>query len=159
VSSPLVLSAISPNDSLLMHTMMQLWVFVIAAAPGYLIAAAMMDRVGRRSIQILGFSMMAASFAVIAIVPGIEKLVLPFLIVYGISYFFTEFGPNSTTLVYPAELFPVEVLTTGHGIAAGTGKIGGFVGVFLFPIFMAWHGLRLQKWPPLVPAYWVWSSR
>ena len=67
--------------------------------------------------------------------------VLPFLIVYGVSYFFTEFGPNSTTFVYPAELFPVKGRTTGHGIASSAGKLDGFIGVFLFPIFMHWHGL------------------
>jgi MFS transporter, PHS family, inorganic phosphate transporter len=31
--------------------------------------------------------------------------------------------------------------TTGHGIAAAAGKLGGFFGVFLFPIFMSWGGL------------------
>jgi nitrate/nitrite transporter NarK len=31
--------------------------------------------------------------------------------------------------------------TTGHGIAASAGKLGGFVGVFLFPILMNWKGL------------------
>src|ERR1700722_1918683 len=41
----------------------------------------------------------------------------------GISYFFTEFGPNSTTFVYPAELFPVEMRTTGHDIASAAGKV------------------------------------
>jgi MFS transporter, PHS family, inorganic phosphate transporter len=141
VSSPLVLSAISPDQSLLTHTLMQLAVFAVAAAPGYLIAAAMMDRMGRKSIQIVGFLVMAVTFAAIALVPGIEQLVVPFLIVYGISYFFTEFGPNATTFVYPAELFPVEARTIGHGIAPATGKIGGFIGVFLFPILMAWNGL------------------
>ena len=68
-----------------------------------------------------------------------------FLIVYGVSYFFTEFGPNSTTFVYPAELFPVETRTTGNGIAAAAGKVGGFVGVFLFPIFMSHGGLQLAE--------------
>ena len=37
-----------------------------------------------------------------------------FLLVYGISYFFTEFGPNSTTFVYPAEIFPVKGRTTAR---------------------------------------------
>jgi PHS family inorganic phosphate transporter-like MFS transporter len=108
VSSPLVLAAISPGASLQARTLMQLAVFAIAAAPGYLIAAAMMDRIGRKTIQVLGFAMMAVSFAFIAAVPGVEKLVLPFLFVYGISYFFTEFEPNATTFVYPAEIFPVK---------------------------------------------------
>ena len=100
-----------------------------------------MDRIGRKTIQILGFAMMAITFAAIALIPGIEHLVVPFLIVYGVSYFFTEFGPNSTTFVYPAEIFPVRSRTTGHGIAAAAGKLGGFFGVFLFPILMAWKGL------------------
>ena len=141
VSSPLVLKAITPKADIETHALMQLAVFAIAAAPGYLVAAAMMDRMGRKSIQVMGFAMMAASFGAIALIPGVETLVVPFLIVYGISYFFTEFGPNSTTFVYPAEIFPVKARTTGHGIAAAAGKLGGFLGVFLFPIFMAWDGL------------------
>jgi MFS family permease len=89
VSSPLVLHAVSPNDNLMTETLTQLAIFTIAAVPGYFVAAAMMDRMGRKTIQILGFAMMALSFAAIALIPGIEKLVYPFLIVYGISYFFT----------------------------------------------------------------------
>ncbi len=141
VSSPLVLHAVAPNDSLMSTTLTQLAIFTIAAVPGYFVAAAMMDRIGRKTIQILGFAMMALSFAAMALVPGIEKLIYPFLIVYGLSYFFTEFGPNATTFVYPAELFPVEGRTTGHGIASASGKLGGFVGVFLFPIMLSAGGL------------------
>ena len=141
VSSPMVLKAITPDQDVMTHTLMQLAVFVVAAAPGYLLAAAMMDRMGRKSIQVLGFAMMAASFAAIALIPGVERLVVPFLVTYGISYFFTEFGPNSTTFLYPAEIFPGKARATGHGIAAAAGKLGGFLGVFLFPIFMSWNGL------------------
>ena len=141
VSSPLVLNAITPHSDLETHTLMQLAVFAIAAAPGYLVAAAMMDRVGRKPIQVLGFTMMAVTFAAMAFIPNIEKLVYPFLFIYGISYFFTEFGPNATTFVYPAEIFPVKARTTGHGIAAAAGKLGGFFGVFLFPILLSWNGL------------------
>jgi PHS family inorganic phosphate transporter-like MFS transporter len=136
-----VLNAITPDKSLLWHVLLQLAVFTTAAVPGYLVAAAMMDRMGRKSIQVMGFAMMAAAFTAMALIPNIEKLVVPFLLVYGVSYFFTEFGPNATTFVYPAELFPVEARTTGHGIASAAGKLGGFVGVFLFPILMSWHGL------------------
>jgi hypothetical protein len=100
VSSPLVLHAIAPDESLLSETLTQLAVFGIAAVPGYLLAAAIMDRMGRKPIQILGFTIMAVSFAAIALIPGNEKLILPLLIVYGFSYFFTEFGPNATTFVY-----------------------------------------------------------
>jgi MFS transporter, PHS family, inorganic phosphate transporter len=68
--------------------------------------------------------------------------VVPFLLVYGVSYFFTEFGPNMTTFVMPSELYPVSMRATGHGISAGVGKLGAFIGVFLFPLLNDWFGLR-----------------
>jgi hypothetical protein len=77
---------------------------------------------------------MAICFAVIALVPGMTTMVVPFLLVYGVSYFFTEFGPNMTTFVLPSEVFPVSMRATGHGISAGIGKLGAFIGVFLFPL-------------------------
>jgi MFS transporter, PHS family, inorganic phosphate transporter len=141
VSTPLVLAAITPGQSLQQHTLTQLVIFAAAALPGYLVAAVAMDRIGRKPIQTVGFAMMALSFGAMALIPGIERLVVPFLIIYGISYFFTEFGPNATTFVYPAEIFPVHTRTTGHGVAAAAGKLGGFVGVFLFPLLMSAHGL------------------
>jgi hypothetical protein len=68
--------------------------------------------------------------------------VAPFLGIFGLSYLFIEFGPNSTTFVLPSELFPVRARTTGHGISAGLGKLGAFVGVFLVPSLQAHIGLR-----------------
>jgi hypothetical protein len=32
--------------------------------------------------------------------------------------------------------------TTGHGISAGIGKLGAFIGVFLFPVLQSSLGLR-----------------
>jgi hypothetical protein len=69
-------------------------------------------------------------------------VVVPFLLVYGVSYFFTEFGPNMTTFVMPSEIYPVSMRATGHGISAGVGKFGAFIGVFLFPILEDSLGLR-----------------
>jgi nitrate/nitrite transporter NarK len=59
-----------------------------------------------------------------------------------VSYFFTEFGPNMTTFVMPSELYPVAMRATGHGISAGIGKLGAFIGVFLFPVLSSSFGLR-----------------
>ena len=141
VSSPLVLSALNSDHTLLQKTLTQLVIFAVFAAPGYAVAALTMDRLGRKTIQAVGFGMMAVTFVLLAFVPNLEKLAIPFLIIYGLSFFFTEFGPNATTLVYPSEIFPVRVRTTGHGIAAAMGKLGGFAGVFLFPYLLHWRGL------------------
>ena len=137
ISQPEILKLLSPNATLLDNTLIQLGIFAVFAIPGYIVAILLLDRTGRRSIQILGFGMMALMFLIIGFVPYIAKHALPFLLLYGISYFFTEFGPNTTTFIYPAELFPTEVRTTGHGIAAGCGKLGAFAGAFLFPDFLA----------------------
>ena len=141
VSSPLVLSALNSDHTLLQKTLTQLGIFAVFAAPGYALSAFTMDRLGRKTIQVLGFAMMAISFALLAFVPNLQKMVVPFLVIYGFSFFFTEFGPNATTFVYPSEIFPVQVRTTGHGIAAAMGKLGGFLGVFLFPYLLHWKGL------------------
>jgi MFS transporter, PHS family, inorganic phosphate transporter len=84
----------------------------------------------------LGFTMMSLMFLLLGFVPGATTVVVPFVLLYGVSYFFTEFGPNTTTFIYPAELFPTDVRTTGHGISAGAGKLGAFAGAFLFPDFL-----------------------
>jgi MFS family permease len=141
VSSPLVLSALGGDHTLLQKTLTQLGIFAVFAVPGYIAAVLMMDRLGRKTIQSLGFVMMAVTFALLAFVPNLEKMAVPFLIIFGFSFLFTEFGPNSTTFVYPSEIFPVRVRTTGHGIAAAMGKLGGFLGVFIFPYLMQWRGL------------------
>jgi MFS family permease len=137
ISSPEVLKAINPNGSLLYNTTLQLFIFAVFALPGYALAIRLLDKSGRKKIQCLGFSMMAVAFYLIGFVPGVSSTVAPFVIIFGMSYFFTEFGPNTTTFIYPAEIFPVEVRTTGHGISAAAGKLGAFAGAFLFPTMLA----------------------
>ena len=146
ISTPQIIALISPNSSTMTTIAIQLAIFVVAAVPGYILAIARMDRIGHRKLQLGGFVMMGLCFAVLALVPGMTTAVLPFLAVYGISYFFTEFGPNMTTFVMPGELYPVSVRATGHGISAGIGKFGAFVGVFLFPVLkdnLGWRGTLL----------------
>jgi PHS family inorganic phosphate transporter-like MFS transporter len=80
---------------------------------------------------------MGLMFLLIGLIPAVTTTALAFALLYGISYFFTQFGPNTTTFIYPAEIFPTQVRTTAHGISAGAGKLGAFLGAFLFPDFLA----------------------
>jgi len=142
ISTPQIIGLITPNSSTTTTIAIQLVIFVVAAVPGYLLGIARMDKIGHRRLQLIGFTMMALCFAVIGLVPGLTTAVVPFLLVYGVSYFFTEFGPNMTTFVMPSEVFPVTMRATGHGISAGIGKLGAFIGVFLFPLLQSSFGLR-----------------
>src|SRR5215469_1567109 len=123
ISTPEILKLLNPHASLLHNTVVQLVIFVVFAVPGYIVAILLMDRTGRKSIQISGFAMMGLMFLLIGLIPGITTNAIPFVVFYGISYFFTQFGPNTTTFIYPAEIFPVEIRTTGHGLSAAAGKI------------------------------------
>jgi MFS family permease len=142
ISTPQIIALISPHASQMTTIAIQLAIFVVAAVPGYVLAIATMDRIGHRRLQLMGFILMGVCFAVIGLVPGMTTAVVPFLLVYGVSYFFTEFGPNVTTFVLPGELFPTRLRATGHGISAGIGKLGAFIGVFLFPVLQHSLGLR-----------------
>ncbi|KAF2285452.1 hypothetical protein GH714_004603 [Hevea brasiliensis] len=55
-----------------------------------------------------------------------------FVIMYSLTFFFSNFGPNSTTFVVPAEIFPARLRSTCHGISAASGKAGAIVGAFGF---------------------------
>jgi MFS transporter, PHS family, inorganic phosphate transporter len=136
ISQPEIIKLADPAASELRTILLQLAIVAVFAIPGYIVAILLLDRIGRKTIQILGFAIMALMFLLIGLIPAVTTTLAPFLILYGISYFFTEFGPNMTTFIYPAELFPTEVRTTGHGISAGAGKLGAFAGAFLFPVLL-----------------------
>jgi MFS transporter, PHS family, inorganic phosphate transporter len=140
ISTPEILALLNPKASLLHNTLVQLAIFAIFAVPGYITAILLLDKTGRRRIQWVGFFMMALMFLLIGLIPAVTANALPFILLYGISYYFTQFGPNTTTFVYPAEIFPVDVRTTAHGISAGAGKMGAFVGAFVFPDLLASSG-------------------
>jgi MFS transporter, PHS family, inorganic phosphate transporter len=146
ISNQAFVSAVSAGASEIHDLLVSLLVFTFAAFPGYLLSIYGMDKWGRKSIQLLGFGMMAASFIAIALLGDAKSIIVPFVVLYCLNYFFTEFGPNTTTFVLPAEIFPASVRTTSHGISATVGKLGAAVGTFSFPLLQAKFGLPGPMW-------------
>ncbi len=142
LSLPAILKEVDSGASLETKLLWTLGLFLVFAVPGYLVAVMTMDRIGHRRLQFIGFAVMAAAFMTLAGFAHLTTMIVPFLAIFGLSYFFVEFGPNMTTFVLPSEVFPVSMRTTGHGIAAGIGKLGAFVGVFLVPQLQKHYGLR-----------------
>ncbi len=126
----LVPAGISGLHDLIAKTELKTLIFGVGAVPGYWIATFTIDRIGRKTIQSVGFGMMALLFGILAFNPGLAaaQYITTFLVIYGLSYFFVEFGPNTTTFIYPPEVFPVSVRGFGSGISAAGGKIGAFLG-------------------------------
>ena len=136
ISSPFVLKSLNAHSNTVTNMTYTLLIFVVAALPGYIVSAFTIDRLGRKFIQVMGFAMMALAYALLFFVPSLTTITIPFLVIYAMSYFFAEFGPNTTTFVYPAETFPVMIRSSAHGIAAACGKVGAFLGAFLFPYLL-----------------------
>ena len=137
ISSQIILKALLPGASLVKTSLVAAGIFLVAAVPGYWVAAFLIDRIGRRRIQWQGFAVMAAAYGLLFLAPGIVQLPLLFLLIYAVSYFFIQFGPNTTTFVYPAEVFPARLRGSAHGISAAAGKLGAFGAAFLMPLAVA----------------------
>ena len=54
------------------------------------------------------------------------------LLLYGLTFFFSNFGPNSTTFMLPAETFPPHIRSTLNGFSAACGKAGATIGSAAF---------------------------
>ncbi|OQR83079.1 inorganic phosphate transporter 1-6, partial [Thraustotheca clavata] len=52
-----------------------------------------------------------------------------------------NFGPNTTTFIIPAEVFPTAVRSTGHGISAASGKLGAIIAAQGFAVLAKKGGL------------------
>mmetsp|Transcript_30152 Transcript_30152/g.53029 ORF Transcript_30152/g.53029 Transcript_30152/m.53029 type:complete len:542 (-) Transcript_30152:401-2026(-) len=118
---------------------------IIAAIgyPGYLFSIAFIESVGRKPIQLMGFAMLAVLFSVIAgAFDSLKGAAAPFFIIYGLTFFFSNFGPNATCYIIPGEVFPSEIKATCHGISAASGKLGAFITTFVFVDFKDAEGLR-----------------
>ncbi|WP_291523722.1 MFS transporter [Acidithiobacillus sp.] len=105
---------------------------------GFLIGMWAVARFGRIRMQMVGFAGMAVGMSVLllsTVLPGGAAqhigLVFTGFIVFNLSM---NMGPNSTTYILPAELFPTQLRATGAGFAAACAKIGATAGVFLLPL-------------------------
>jgi PHS family inorganic phosphate transporter-like MFS transporter len=141
VSSILILKTLNPSGSLLESTIISALIFLTCAVPGYFLSAMYIDRIGRKPLQFLGFGMMGLMFILMSIIPGIQQNIPLFLMLFGVSYFFVNFGPNTTTFLIPSEIFPTNIRAKAHGISAAIGKVGAFVGAFFLPHLMQHYGL------------------
>ena len=142
VSSMLIMDAISPHASLLKHTLISALIFLCFAVPGYFFSAMHVDKIGRKSLQMGGFAMMSLCYLLIAGIPHICNILPLFIGVFGISFFFINFGPNATTFLIPSEIYPTHLRARAHGLSAAIGKIGAFIGAFFLPLLLKNVGLN-----------------
>lgn len=113
----------------------QTLIALCSTVPGYWFTVAFIDKIGRFAIQLMGFFFMTVFMFALAIPYNHwthKDNRIGFVMMYSLTFFFANFGPNATTFVVPAEIFPARLRSTCHGISAASGKLGAMVGAFGF---------------------------
>ncbi|KAK9281184.1 hypothetical protein L1049_004079 [Liquidambar formosana] len=113
----------------------QTLIALCSTVPGYWFTVAFIDHMGRFAIQLMGFFFMTVFMFALAIPYNHwthKENRIGFVAMYSLTFFFANFGPNATTFVVPAEIFPARFRSTCHGISAAAGKAGAMVGAFGF---------------------------
>lgn len=109
------------------------------------LAMALIDRIGRRRMLYLGFSVTAASLAVIAVAAAsgaawLNAVALAGLFAY-IAGFAISLGPLPWLMM--SEIFPLDVRPLGMGLAAISNWTLNALVVMLFPMALSAFGLAL----------------
>jgi PHS family inorganic phosphate transporter-like MFS transporter len=146
VSSIMIINHLFPDASLLEYTLLTSIIFLVFAFPGYILSVLFVDKIGRKFLQSLGFIIMGLCYSVMALIPSIEKHLLIFIALFGVSFFFINFGPNVTTFLIPSEIFPTKIRAQAHGISAAIGKIGAVAGVCLLPNILSSFHFSITMW-------------
>ncbi|XP_050223278.1 inorganic phosphate transporter 1-4-like [Mercurialis annua] len=113
----------------------QTLIALCSTVPGYWFTVALIDIMGRFAIQLMGFFFMTVFMFALALPYNHwthKDNRIGFVVMYSFTFFFANFGPNATTFVVPAEIFPARLRSTCHGISAAAGKLGAMVGAFGF---------------------------
>lgn len=130
----------------------------LAGIPGVLTAIWVMKHIGARNLGLYGFLLIAFGFGALAIcfqvATDTNELKWAKFGIFCFCNFMLNCGPNISTYVLPAVLFPFEVRSTFHGLSAGAGKIGAVVGTFMYPALASQgnnsggveHGIAIVLW-------------
>ncbi|KAL0576775.1 hypothetical protein V5O48_005218 [Marasmius crinis-equi] len=124
-------SALGVYESLKNICIGNLILSVAGLIPGYWVCFLFIDSWGRKPIQLMGFIVLTVLFIIMGF--GFDALNAnnsgkhAFVAFYCLASFFQNFGPNTTTFIVPGEAFPTRYRSTGHGISAGSGKLGAII--------------------------------
>jgi MFS family permease len=115
-------------------------VFVLVGA---LLAIVVIDKISRLRLQAYGFMGVAFGLLLLTLSQLISLWHMAF-IVLGVIIFniAINIGPDITTYLIPAEVYPTSIRASGHGLATAAGKLGGFLGVVSFPLLQQSIGTR-----------------
>lgn len=129
-----ILKHILPADASLYQTFGWNVVFNLFYLPGTFLGGLVADYLGPRITLAVGlFCQAIVGFAMTGAFEQLEKHIAGFVVVYGIFTTLGEFGPGDNAGCLAAKTSATGIRGQYYGIAAAIGKVGAFVGVYVFP--------------------------
>ncbi|KAG7451098.1 MFS Git1p-related glycerophosphoinositol and glycerophosphocholine permease [Guyanagaster necrorhizus] len=102
--------------------------------PGTILGAFVVDFLGPKWTMIVGLlSQAIIGFIMSGCYEKLASHVAAFAVVYGIFLSFGELGPGNNIGLLASKTSPTAIRGQFYGIAAATGKVGAFVGIWAFP--------------------------
>jgi len=109
--------------------------------PGTLGGAFIVDYIGPKNCMLIGLlSQAIVGFIMSGAYAALTKHIGAFAVVYGIFLSLGELGPGNCLGMLAAKSGPTAIRGQYYGIAAAVGKVGAFVGTWVFPIIITNFG-------------------
>ncbi|WP_312876105.1 MFS transporter [Paenibacillus alginolyticus] len=109
-------------------------IMTLAQLPGYFTAAYLIEKFGRKFVLVTYLLLTAASALWFSNADTVGMLIAA-----GVCLSFFNLGAWGAMYAYTPELYPTEVRSTGVGLAASFGRIGGIIGPYLVGLLVANH--------------------
>lgn len=109
-------------------------IMTLAQLPGYFTAAYLIEKFGRKFVLVT-YLLLTAFSAIWFSSASTEAM----LIAAGISLSFFNLGAWGAMYAYTPELYPTSVRSTGVGLAASFGRVGGIIGPYLVGLLVSRH--------------------
>ena len=106
---------------------------------GFLFAVLLINKVGRISLQIVGFCGMAVGLWILSLSGNHMSLLFTGFILFNLMM---NLGPNSTTFLLSGEVFPSAIRASGAGLAGGIAKSGAVLGALFLPVLQESIGVE-----------------
>ncbi|KAE9392304.1 phosphate transporter [Gymnopus androsaceus JB14] len=119
-------------------------VTALGFVPGYYVTVLLIERLGRKWIQIQGFLLEALFRKILFFFNTLSHAA--FIVNFALLQFFFNFGANATTYCYPAEVFPTRFRAFAHGISAACGKAGAIISSLAFNSLSEAVGTPVVLW-------------
>lgn len=156
--SSLILTYITGTDTSLATSFGWNVVFNLFYMPGAFLGAIASDYWGPRNTLAIGVTLQAiVGFIMAGCFEKLKKHIAVFTIIYGIFMTLGEFGPGDNIGCLASKTSATPIRGHYYAIAAAVGKVGAFVGTYIFPIIIRNAG-GYDSVKGLQAPYWVASS-